>query len=470
MNVSLVDEVRGADFGDERLGKRLMKVVHELGGKPNDSIPGATYSRAEMEAAYRLFANPKVSPDKILAPHFAATRDRIAQCDFVLLVQDTTELDVTRPQQQVAGAGPMDSESRRGAFVHPLMAFGLDKVPLGMVWQKTWTREKLETTSRSERSKKRRLTPIEQKESIRWIEGIRAAREVAEACPDTTCVCVADSEADIYEVFSEPRRTAAGELHLLIRTCQKRSTDDKSNWLSQVRATEALYECTVQISSRLPKIGQGKSKREQARDARNATVEVRATQVTLTPPPRPDRKLSPVSLNLVLVEEPNPPAGTEPIQWLLATTLPIDDPEQVRKIVECYCCRWQIEVYFRTLKSGCRIEARYFGHLGRLLNCHAVYSLVAWRIMYLCYFGRECPDLDCEVIFEPSEWKSVYMAVRRQDPPAKPPRLNEMIRMIASLGGYVIRRATHPGTQTLWLGLQRVHDFSTAWTAFGPDD
>jgi hypothetical protein len=135
-----------------------------------------------------------------------------------------------------------------------------------------------------------------------------------------------------------------------------------------------------------------------------------------------------------------------------------------------YCCRWQIEVYFRTLKSGCRIEARYFEHLGRLLNCHAVYSLVAWRIMYLCYFGRECPDLDCEVIFEPSEWKSVYMAVRRQDPPATPPKLNEMIRMIASLGGYVIRRSTHPGTQTLWLGLQRVHDFSTAWTAFGPDD
>lgn len=133
MFVSLVDEVSGVELGDKRLNKRLAKVVEELGAKPNLSIPGATHSRAEMEAAYRLFDNNKVTPDKILTPHFEATRKRIAQCDLVLLVQDTTELDVTRPGQQVAGAGPMDSESRRGAFVHPLMAFSLAKVPLGML-------------------------------------------------------------------------------------------------------------------------------------------------------------------------------------------------------------------------------------------------------------------------------------------------------------------------------------------------
>jgi hypothetical protein len=89
--------------------------------------------------------------------------------------------------------------------------------------------------------------------------------------------------------------------------------------------------------------------------------------------------------------------------------------------------------------------------------------------MYLCRLGRECPELSCEVVFEPSEWKSVYMAMKRTDPPATPPRLNEMIRMIASLGGYVIRKTTDPGTQTLWIGLQRVHDISNAWTAFGQE-
>ena len=188
MVVSLVDEVSGAELGDERLNKRLGKVIEELGDKPNLSIPAATHARAEMEAAYRFFDNDKVTPEKILQPHIQATRERISQSDLVLLVQDTTELDLTRPKQQVRGAGPMDCEARRGAFFHPLQAFDLDGLPLGVVWQKSWTREEIEANlTKEEKKQKRKQTPIEEKESIRWIEGIRAAREVAQICPETIC-------------------------------------------------------------------------------------------------------------------------------------------------------------------------------------------------------------------------------------------------------------------------------------------
>ncbi len=470
MSVSLVDEVRGAEFGDKRLGKRLGKVIQELGAKPNLSIPAATHARAEMEGAYRFFDNDKVSPERILQPHIDATLERISQCGFVLLVQDTTELDLTRPKQQVQGAGPMDSEVRRGAFFHPLMAFDSAGLPLGTVWQKNWAREQIETTlTKEEKARKRKQIPIEEKESLRWVEGIRAAREVAQACPQTICVCVGDSESDIYELFSEPRSTRQGKVHLLVRACQSRSTTDESNWLEEVRATPCLYECTVNVSARTAKIATKTSKREQSRDARVAEVEVRATAVTLRPPYRHDRKLPEVTVNVVLVEETNPPEGCVPIQWLLVTTLRIDDPEQVTSIVQSYCIRWQIEIFFRTIKSGCRVEDRQFETLDRLTNCLAVYSIIAWRIMYLCRLGRECPDLDCEVVFEPCEWKSVYTTIKHKDPPSTPPRLNEIIRMIASLGGYVDRISTQPGPQTLWVGLQRVHDLSTAWETFGPE-
>lgn len=470
MSVSLKDEVSDASFGDQRLTKRLGRIVEELGAKPTMSVPAATHGRAEMEAAYRFFDNPKVSPEKILKPHLQATRHRIQQSNVVLLVQDTTELDLTRPTQQVQGAGPIECDSRRGAFFHPLVAFDADGLPLGVAWQKSWARDKiLEELTAKEKQQRRKKTPIEQKESIRWIEGIRAAREVAEACPRTTCVCLADSEADIYEMFSEPRGTKDSQVHLLVRACQNRTTSDpQSNWLDAARATSCLFRCSVNVSARDAKIEGETRKRRQSRDARIAEVEVRATTVTLRPPYRHDRKLPQVTVNVVLVEETNPPDGLTPIQWLLVTTLPIDDPEQVRLIVSYYCVRWQIEIYFRTIKSGCRVEERQFETLGRLLNCLAVYSIVAWKIMYLCRLGRECPDLDCEVVFEPSEWKSVYMTVRQAAPPATPPKLNEVIRMIAALGGYVPRRKTQPGPQTLWLGLQRVHDLSTAWETFGP--
>jgi hypothetical protein len=473
MTATLKDEVRNADLGDQRLNKRLEKIVEELGASPTLSIPAATDRRAEMEAAYRFFDNDSVTPQKILQSHIDATRERIAQCECVLLVQDTTELDLTRPNQQVQGAGPIASDIRRGAFVHPLVAFDSGGLPLGTVWQKTWARERIETAmSDSERARKRQTTPIEEKASLRWIEGLRAVRDVAEVCPDTTCICVSDSESDIYEIFSEPRSNdTAGEVpevQFLVRACQKRLTE-AGNWLDDVRATRCLFGSSVNVSARKAKIAFTQYKREQSRDARTANVEVRATTVTLKPPYRFDRRLPPTTVNVVLVEETNAPQDCEPIQWLLVTTLPIDTEEDVRRIVKTYCLRWQIEIYFRTLKSGCRIERRRFETLPRTLNCLAVYSIIAWRVMYLCRLGRECPDLDCEVVFLPAEWKSVYAVTQHGKPlPAKPPRMNEMVAMVASLGGYIKRTNSEPGPQTVWIGLQKLHCFSLAWDTFGP--
>lgn len=474
---SLAEEVRDAQLGDRRLNKRLEKIIHRFGEKPNMSIPAAMNGRAEMEAAYRFCDNDKVKPEAILQPHHAATEERIRQNDVVLLVQDTTELDLTRPEQQVDGAGPIECASRRGAFYHPLIAFVPDGLPLGTTWSKSWAREAIETQLTAEEKRKRRKqAPIEDKESHRWLEGVRAARQVAQRCPHTRCICVADSEADIYELFAEPRSVGSAssaseptQLHLIIRGCQDRALSDQQQHLLQaVRQTDCVATYSLDVSRRQPKTSVETRKRRTARDARMAEVEIRATTVTLRPPYRPDRKLPEVTVNVVLVEEPNPPAGQPPIQWILITTLPIETGEQIQTIVSHYCIRWQIEVYFRTLKSGCRIESRYFQRLGRLMNCVAMYSIVAWKVLYLCRLSRECPDLDCEVVFEPSEWQAVYTTLRNEAPPATPPRLNEMIRMVASLGGYVIRKSTHPGTQTLWLGLQRLHDLSTAWETFGP--
>ena len=465
MIISLSEEVAGAKFGDKRLNDRLELIVEELGNNPNLSIPAATTSRAEMEAAYRFCDNDKVTPEKILEPHFQATRKRISSVDFAILAQDTTILDLTRPTQQVVGAGPMETESRRGAFLHPLQAYSLEGLPLGMVWQKCWAREKIETQlTPAEKTKKRKETPIEEKESLRWIQGVEAAREVAQACPETSCVCVSDSESDIYELFSTPCLSETENLHLLVRGCQTRATNDNSNWFDRVRETPCLYTCSVDVSARPAKkmAPEKQGKRKQARKARVAAVEIRAETVTLRPPPRFDRQLPEVTVNVVLVEETSPPSGCEPIQWILITTLPINDIQAVKLIIQAYCIRWQIEIFFKTIKTGCRVEERQFETLDRMLNCIAMYSIVAWRVMYLCRLGRQCPDLDCEIIFEPCQWKAVYMAVKQEKPPAEHPTLNEMIRMIASLGGYVIRKKTEPGPQTLWIGLQRVNMATSA--------
>ena len=152
----VLDEMKTADLKDKRLNNRLREVLSQLGGHPTASIPAACGGHAEMTAAYRLFDNENATFEAILKSHIDTTGQRIASHPVVLLVQDTSEIDVTRPQQQVAGAGPLDGGSRWGALLHPLHAFTPDGTPLGTVHALTWVRDEADVScaslSRGQRS------------------------------------------------------------------------------------------------------------------------------------------------------------------------------------------------------------------------------------------------------------------------------------------------------------------------------
>ena len=468
-----IEEMKTADLRDKRLNHRMTQILGALAERPTASIPAACGGKLETDAAYQFFDNRKVTLDKVLQPHFDATRQRIAEHEVVLFVQDTTEIDVTRPEQQVVGAGPMDCLSRRGVYLHLMEAFTTGGTPLGAVWAETWTRDdEYFSKPQNEKRQRRKALPIEEKESFRWLEGLRQAREVAQELPQVQCVCVGDSEADIYHLFAEPR----GEqpVHWLIRACQERNAENADGSHGVIRecvmASRVLFTKEISVRGRHAKTSCETRTRRQSREGRTTEVEVRAARVTLQPPANSDRPLPPVAVNVVLVRELNPPQSEDPIEWILLTTLPIDTIEDVRKIVQYYCVRWMIEVLFRTLKSGCRVEERRFEHIDRLLPCLGLYLIVAWRTLMVCRLGRSCPDIDCEAVFEPSEWKSVWMAVHRKAPPRRPPKLVEMLRIIGQLGGYVNypNRTDLPGPQTIWLGMQRMRDLAWAWDTFGP--
>lgn len=468
----LVDEFASCDFGDLRLAKRLWKLAEVLSDQPNLSIPAALRTKGDIDGCYRFFDNDKVTPEGILSSHIEATYERIRQVDYALLVQDTTEIDLTRPEQQVAGAGPMDCATRHGMFFHPTIAFDADGVALGLVGQKSWTRDELDKSPQAEKQKKRRQKPIEEKESYRWVEGLQSAQRAAEACPETICVCVGDSESDIYELFAAHAegRKQTPNLHLLVRAGQDRNTIGGEDWAEPIRQSEKIADHCIHVRGRHAKIAGGKqSARSANRETRTAELEIRKGTVEIRRPSHCGKHLpETIKLNVVLCEERNPPPGESPIFWMLVTTLPIATEEDVQRVIASYCGRWQIEVYFRTLKSGCRIEHRRFETIDRVLNCLAFFSVVAWRLMYLCHLGRTCPELPCELMFEPSEWKSVYAVLGKEIPQDRCPTLNELIRAIARLGGFMDRPKNHPGTQTLWVGLRRCDDLSNAWNTFGP--
>jgi hypothetical protein len=289
-------------------------------------------------------------------------------------------------------------------------------------------------------------------------------------------ITVADSEADIFELLVEGQ-SLEGRAHWIVRACQNRALrrekdaeDDAAKSILQAvtaAASKTTYEVTVR--GRESKVNCETRGRRQARESRTATVEVRACNVTLRAPYRYDRKLPDVTVNVVLVREVNPPAGEEPIEWLLLTSLPIKTTKQILRIIKSYCLRWIIELFFRVLKQGCKVEKRRFETFDRVERFLAVALIVGWRTLYVTRLGRDFPDLDCEAVFEPSEWKAVYQVTQKQSPPKTPPKLQAMVRMVAQLGGYVNRaRADEPGTETIWKGLQRMHDMAQCWDLFGP--
>lgn len=473
-------EMKTVDLHDKRLNDRLREVLSQFAGRPTASIPAACGGYAETTAAYRLFDNERATFEAVLAPHREATRRRIEQQPIVVLAQDTTEVDVTRPEQIVEGAGPLDGGSRRGLLLHEVHAFTPDGTPLGTLHAFPWCREDEAPRTAEMTRAQRAATPLEDKESQRWIDGLRHCQEEARRCPRTQFICVADSEADIYELLVQGM-SGPENCHWIVRACQNRALEGEngaipddpetaaSHLREQVLTQPVLYTETVSVRGRKAKIGCEQRGRRQSRESRRAEVEIRAAQVTLRAPWRPGQKLPAVTVNAVLVREINPPANEPPVEWLLLTSLPIDTPDAVREVVLYYRVRWMVEVFFRTLKSGCRVEERRFEHIDRLLPCLAVYLIVAWRTLYTCRMGRTCPELSCEAVFETVEWKALYHFSTRKPPPREVPKLAEMVRLVAQLGGYINRaRPDPPGPQTVWIGLQRLHDIAHCYQIFHP--
>ena len=205
-----------------------------------------------------------------------------------------------------------------------------------------------------------------------------------------------------------------------------------------------------------------------ARSARLVRQRLRAMPITPRAPFRRGGKLPAVSFWAVLAEEIDPPPGEEPLRWLLLTSAVVATPEAARRIVGLYLRRWDIEVFHRVLKTGCRVEAIQLKSPQAVRNCLVLYAVIAWRILYLTHLGRQCPELPCGVVFEEAEWKAActVAAAGKKRGPLREPTLGEFIALVAKFGGHLGRRGDKPpGAQALWQGLSRVRDFACAWQA-----
>lgn len=454
----IAKELEGIDLGDKRLNRRSGSILEALAANPQASVNSACEGWGDTLAAYRFFKNHSITPEQILQPHVAATVRRMNEHPIVLILQDTTELDFTSHPPDDAKC--LNQEDRFGLYDHTHLAVTPEQLCLGVVGSEVFDR----APESLGKAQERRSLPIEEKESFRWLTGYRLAVELAGECSETQIVSIADREADIYDIFVEAEQHPT-PADFIIRAKQERSTLERApdsgpdvyrKVRDEVSASELRTMRTIELSQ-TPK-----------RKARQAELEVRAIEVKVKPP-HARSSLPSVTYNMVLVEEVNGPGDGTDVSWLLITSLPIDSVQDILRVIDYYVARWTVEVYFRVLKTGCRVEEIQLETMARVKNCLAFYRIIAWRVMYLTHLNRECPSLPCDAVFEDCEWMSVWKVTTQEEIPETPPPLSEFMRLLTRLGGYNNRPSEPPpGPQTVWVGIRRMCDFATAWLAFGP--
>jgi Domain of unknown function (DUF4338)/Transposase DNA-binding/Transposase Tn5 dimerisation domain len=438
-----------ARLPDQRLRKRLLTMARDLYARPQAQIPEACQSRAKTKAAYRFLDHAETGMDTLLEPHYQATRQRIAAQKIVLAVQDSTSLNYTA-HPATDDLGPLSTrvDGSMGLWLHDTMAFSVEGTPLGLLDVQCWARDAKEFGKHHQRKQR----PIEQKESCKWLKSFQQVAAAQRLCPDTLLVSVGDREADIYELFQLALEDPRGPKLLVRAEYDRLLTDGQGHLWPMVARQPVAATQDIQV----PRRG--------AQSARVAHLEIRFAPVRLKPPQR-KAHLPSLKLWALLAQEVNAPPGVKPLRWMLLTTCEITNAASAIEKIDWYRLRWGIEVYHRTLKSGCKIEERQLGTADRIETCLAIDLVVAWRIFHLAKLGREVPDVSCTVFFEEFEWKALHTHITKTPvPPTAPPTLRQAMRMVATLGGFLGRKGDgEPGTTTLWRGLQYLDGIAAMW-------
>ena len=436
-----------ASFPDLRLHHRSVAFLAQKLSRPRDSIPQGAGNRAAAKGAYRFVENRRVNARMLWEPIHDYGAKGLKGLELVLSVQDTTAL-MFPTLEATTGLGTLSRRKEEALLMHSALAVRPDGHVLGLLHNQVWARP-LEEFGKA---KTRKSRPIDEKESAKWVRGIRQVGELARRfSPQTRVVQVFDREGDVHEVFEE---IIDGAQEAVIRYSVDRNVDGEHE---TTRRTLAAQPVLKRLRITVP--------RKKGQPKRRAKVAVRSARVTLRPPKHhPERR--PLTLGVVWVHEPRPPKGVEPLDWMLWTTLAVHTAQQCSRVVKYYKLRWRIEDFHKVLKDGCRIERTQLKTAARIEVLLALSCAVAVFLLQLTHWARTEPHAPCTLVLSDDQWRVLWEYTHQRAAPAglAPPTMREAVLMIGRLGGHLGRKCDGmPGTKTLWLGwrdLQLLVDYA----------
>jgi hypothetical protein len=424
-----------AVLGDTRRPARAVQLGAALLANPAASLPRQLPTPAALEATYDLLHQRDVTHAGVLTPHWQQTREQARTHPLVLLTGDLTTLDYSH-HPTTTGLGPIGNGRGRGYLVHSVLALlPTPRRVLGLAHQIPYVPSpKRPGETLRQLQARRRQTDV-------WAEAVEA---IGAPPPGVRWVHVGDRGSDIFRFLAACR---AHQCDFLVRACKDRrvtdtATEPADDTISTLFATVRAWPSRGQQTIELPaRHGHG---------ARTAQVEV-SWQALRLQPPRQEPADGSILAWVVRVWEPHPPAEvTEPIAWVLLTSVPVTSVEAAWECVAWYRCRWTNEDYHQCLKTGCRIEQRNLGDQPALERLLAFCAPVAIHLLHLRDLARTDPDQPATAVVEP-EVVRVVAALGGQAPETM--TVQELCVAVARRGGYLGRkRDGPPGWKTLWLG------------------
>lgn len=272
---------------------------------------------------------------------------------------------------------------------------------------------------------------------------MRLVNRLGSFASETLAVHVGDRGADIFGFFETCQSM---QTHFLVRVARNRRLDPAEEpqqyLLEQIRSWQATDSRPFQVPA------------SHGRTARQTVVQLAFGPITILPPRLEKRYgTDPLSLWAIRVWEEQPPAGEEPLEWLLLTSVPTGTQIDAWERVGWYECRWVVEDYHQCLKTGCRMEARQVQQTDRFIRLLGLLSPVAVRLLQLRDLSRREPERSAHEVVAAD-----LLAVVAAQTGSSPQSMTTVTfwHAVARMGGYLARRHDGPpGWKTLWAGWMR---------------
>jgi hypothetical protein len=447
-------EFEGANLGNARRNKRLIRIVQALVRRPEVGFPQAMPAVSELEAFYRFVESDRIDFDALLAPHARAAAERMQSHPEMVIVHDTTEFRFTTQRDDLGRLRKDSERAKKGFLTHFALALSADEArdPLGVVGACPWLRSAI-TPSAKRRAGMGYDAGLES-EQARWARGVLEVQ--AKVAEPGRVVHVMDSEADDYALLAALIEQSC---RFVIRQCYDRRIDElvsgkPGKMKAFVETAKSVETRTVRVSPRRAATGMKDRRRNLVRAGREATLSFSAASVTLR---RPSSAVSDLpetlTLNIVRVWEDTPPLEHEPVEWLLITSEPIETVEKIMRVVDLYRMRWVIEEFFKAIKSGCSFEKRQLESFGTLAVALALFVPIAWFLLRLRSTARSVPSSPAATIVDDIQLEVLRRASNHRLPGV--PTVRDVLLAIARLGGHLERNG-EPGWQTLGRGYEEL--------------